>query len=701
MKTPKAIYLPFLILTFVTFTLPAQQRRAIDSLRQIVAEAEPDTARIRILIALGEEYKYILPDSAMACFNEALVLSEKANSRKHKAVAFRQIGIVKENQGLYDRALEEYLKALAVYEEMDDRDGIARCYNDIAIIHFVQESYELSEDYLTRSFEIKQELGDQKAIANYFNNMATVRNSQGKYESAIDFIYKSIEISRELNDKEGIAVGYGNVGTIQSHMGAFEAALESHLRSIEIHREINNTDGMAHSYSNVSNVYLQMADSTATSDAQRIRYLNKTIHFGDTALALAKEIDARFVMNFIAMNLKEAYSKLGNYKKALEYADMFISTRDSLFNEEKTRAIQEMQAKYETEKKQQQIELQQSQIVARDATIKQQKTYRNALGAGLLGVVIIVVVIIFAYVQKRRDNRKILEQNEQIREANEELTVLNEQIREANEELTVLNEAISNQNSEILDSINYAQRIQTAMLPPEAYFNELLHDSFILFRPRDIVSGDFFWIKQVNRFVILVAADCTGHGVPGAFMSLLGISYLNEIVRRREITRADQVLDELRNQVKHSLRQHGLPDESKDGMDMAICVIDEENRSMQYSGAYIPVYLFREEQGNTVLKEIKADRMPIGYYQGRERPFTNHDIQLERGDTIYLFSDGFIDQKGGKDNRKFLSRNFKDLLTQIQDEPMYEQKRILERKLDDWMNGQAQVDDIMVIGIRF
>ncbi len=301
-------------------------------------------------------------------------------------------------------------------------------------------------------------------------------------------------------------------------------------------------------------------------------------------------------------------------------------------------------------------------------------------------MVLVIFVIILAYVQKRRDNRKIMEKNEQI--------------LEANEELTVLNEAINKQNTEIMDSISYAQRIQTAMMPPEGYFNELLDEAFILYKPRDIVSGDFFWIRQVNQYIVLAAADCTGHGVPGAFMSLLGISFLNEIVQRREITEASEILNELRSQIKHSLRQHGQPDESKDGIDMALCAIDQKNRTMQYAGAFNPLYLIREGETQAELIEFKADRMPLGYHLGKDRAFSNHEIKLEIGDTFYIFSDGFIDQKGGPNQKKYMSKKFKNLLLEIHELPLFEQKNILEKTLSEYMGDQSQIDDILVVGVR-
>ena len=229
----------------------------------------------------------------------------------------------------------------------------------------------------------------------------------------------------------------------------------------------------------------------------------------------------------------------------------------------------------------------------------------------------------------------------------------------------------------------------------------MLHEHFVFYKPRDVVSGDFYWVKQVKEYIILVAADCTGHGVPGAFMSMLGISYLNEIVQRREIIQANQILNELRNMVKLSLRQHGQLNESRDGMDMALCVINTKNKVMNYAGAFNPLYLIRDENGEAKLIETKADMMPVGVYQGKDKSFTNHEIQLEIGDTFYIFSDGFVDQKGGSENKKFLSKNFKKLLLEIHDLPLHEQKGILEKTLIEWVTEQTQMDDILVVGVRF
>jgi serine phosphatase RsbU (regulator of sigma subunit)/streptogramin lyase len=300
--------------------------------------------------------------------------------------------------------------------------------------------------------------------------------------------------------------------------------------------------------------------------------------------------------------------------------------------------------------------------------------------------------------RKLKKDKEVLESMVVMR--TREIAEQKDEIETQRDQLEMQRDLVMKQKSEIIDSISYAQRIQAAMLPPESYVNELLNENFILFRPKNIVSGDFYWAKLVSQKTILVVADCTGHGVPGAFMSMLGISFLDEIVARRGITHAHLILNEVRYLVKHSLRQVGRPDESKDSIDMAICVLDESNKTLQFAGANCPLYIIREENGSPEMMEIKPDRMPLGYYLGIDRPFTKHEIQLKIGDAFYMFSDGYPDQKGGEHKKKFMIKNFKKLLLSIHEQSMYEQKITLEKTLDDWKNGSEQIDDILVMGVR-
>jgi serine phosphatase RsbU (regulator of sigma subunit) len=254
---------------------------------------------------------------------------------------------------------------------------------------------------------------------------------------------------------------------------------------------------------------------------------------------------------------------------------------------------------------------------------------------------------------------------------------------------------IEKQQLELEQSLEYASSIQSALLPDMGYFNKLFPDSFVLFKPRDIVSGDFYWYARKGSRIAVTAADCTGHGVPGAFMSMLGISFLNEIVSKC-IPRANTILNRLRENVMKALHQTGEVTENKDGMDIALCVIDLEKMELEFSGAFNPLYLIRKG----ILFETRGDKMPIGINAVVEKSFTNHNIRLQQDDLIYIFSDGYADQFGGPEDKKFKYSALKDLLVRISQKPMDAQKRALERSFIRWKADGEQVDDVLLIGLK-
>ncbi len=270
-------------------------------------------------------------------------------------------------------------------------------------------------------------------------------------------------------------------------------------------------------------------------------------------------------------------------------------------------------------------------------------------------------------------------------------------VRERTAEIRLQRDEIAEQKQSIEDSILYASRIQKAILPSKELADELLPEHFILFRPRDIVSGDYYWMNKIDDKTIIVAADCTGHGVPGAFMSMLGVSFLNEIVLKEHVIEANKILNNLRERVKHTLKQEGKEGEAKDGMDVALVVIDEQAKKLYFSGAYNPVLIYR----GTELTEIKADRMPIGIYIREKESFTLNEFDYQPGDTFYIFSDGYPDQFGGEKGQKFRIKAMKELLEEIQSKTLTEQKEILNTTIEEWMGDEhEQIDDMVIIGVR-
>ena len=322
-------------------------------------------------------------------------------------------------------------------------------------------------------------------------------------------------------------------------------------------------------------------------------------------------------------------------------------------------------------------------------------------------------------IDQLKENEKLKDKvtrelEQKVRERTREISEQKEEIESQRDEIEAQRDLLFVQKKEITDSIGYAQRIQAAILPHKAYMDQVIHDYFIIFKPRDVVSGDFYWIKEVDSSIVIVAADCTGHGVPGAFMSMLGITLLNELIVLGNIDQPGRILGQLRSKVKAMLVQEGNIRDQKDGMDMAIAVIDKEKMELQFAGAYNPLYLIRDREHLTghepglkttingeesVLFELKGDKQPIGIHW-EEKDFSTQMVTLKEKDTVYVFSDGYIDQYGGDQRKKFKSRKFKELLLSIQSGSMEMQKKRIEETFENWRGNIEQIDDVCVIGVR-
>jgi len=667
----------FLLIGFLCFSLHhvvGQDQRVADSLARIYQEDNLE----------GEEKMELLIDLAfnemrdrelsLKYAEELILLSELENNSIYLFSGHLQKGNYYSNIGELDLALETYFKTvnIAIESKNLNREGIV--YSAIADVYATMENFSNAERFYNKSIQIFRTTDDSKSLAIALLNLGDTYFNMGKYEDAFRYSEEAGPIFKKLNHLTGSAYYLGNVGMIYAKQGKDSLAKNNINEAIAILEELEDYYPISVYLTIMSDIYLKQGDFDAA-----LSYTNRSLELA-TAYGLKEQIgDAN-------LQLSQLHEQAGNLNEAFNYYRNHILYRDSLKNIEAIQQMADMRTDFEVSQKQIEVDL---------LTPKR----RNQRVINILAAVAVVLIILLAiglyrrYIFIKNTNVKINDQKDEIEAQRDEVEAQRD-LLETHRDLVVF------QKNEIVESINYAQRIQSAMLPPETYFSELLNESFILYKPRDIVSGDFYWVKQVNQYIVLVAADCTGHGVPGAFMSMLGMSYLNEIVLRREITQANQILNELRKQIKSSLRQHGQRDESKDGIDMALCVLDLKSMKMQYAGANNPLYLIKDVEGKPELKEIKADRMPLGYYQGKDISFVNHDIQLDMGDTFYMFSDGFIDQKGGKDEKKFLSKNFKNLLLEIHDQAMHDQKDILEKALSDWMGKNPQVDDLLVVGVR-
>lgn len=637
-----------------------------------------DTNRLDHLITIltfSDDADTILKYSEMA-----ISLSEKLHEIPKAPTVFKGIGYL--NSGRLDLALEYFLKAAAYYKDENNQVGLAIVYQYISEAYNQQENYDNAKIYLNNAIEIFRSEKDSISLVLSLANLGYLNYGMGQYDTALVIYEKTIEIYTRLKIfSEDYGRCLGNMGLAYSRKSEFEKAEDYLLRAIEF---LN-----------------KLGDDYAVAEYM-IEYAGILQHRGEIgkAISCATEGFKNASRNRIielerdaAYRLAQLYQASGRYDSAFHYQSLYINANDSIKSFRNIQKMADLRTKFEVSQKQAEVNV-----------LERNKVIQLIVILGLALILLLAIGLILLYYSNLKQSRKFTaaldERRLLLEKQSMELKEQNARITEANEELKQLNETTNRQNDEIICSINYAQRMQSAILPPEAYITELLNENFILYKPKDIVSGDFYWIKQVNQYVILAAADCTGHGVPGALMSMLGISHLNEIVQNREITQANQILNELRRQIKTSFRQSGTREGSRDGIDIALCVIDTRKNIMQFSGAHNPLYIISNNRGEPVFREIKADPMPVGVHSALDQSFTNHEIQLEIGDTFYIFSDGYIDQIGGENKHRFTSGNLKKLLIDIHDQAMYEQKEILDRTLRNWMGDEAQRDDILIIGAR-
>jgi serine phosphatase RsbU (regulator of sigma subunit)/Tfp pilus assembly protein PilF len=636
-------------------------------------------------------------DIAREYYAKALAINQKYGLKKNIAKCYSQIGNSYNYQGWYNKAIDAYLKSLKIREELKDKEGMSACYTNMGGAYYYLKEYGKAIDFYTKSLKTDESLGDKSGVSINENNIGLVYTDLHQYDKAIDFYLKSLKICEELGQKDGLADGYNNLGLAYKGKGDDEIAIGYYLKSLKIAEGLNDKKAIVTAKVNIADLHVELAKTKgATNHANKLKHLNSAICFGKDAIKSAKGSNLIQLENFASKSLLNAYQELGNTAEALKYAEVFIATNDSMFKKEKTSALAEMEAKYQSEKSQKEIE-----VLEKDKTISQIKTQKQKIFiiTALIGLCFLVFLITFIHrrLQITRRQKKIIEEkNILLIEQNEEICAQSEEISTQCDSLELLNIEITHQHKEITGSISYASRIQEAMLPSHEIVTDHFPGSFILYRPCQIVSGDFYWFKQFRNIIYIGVADCTGHGVPGAFMSMLGMSLLNETIGPRDVKPPHEILNELRKRLKKTLHQTGIKGEQQDGMDIALCLIDIETNKVQFSGAYNSFYLVR----NNKLVVLKGDRMPIGIYPNDHVSFSTKEIQLQSDDCFYMFSDGYASQPGGDKLKKFKSSRFQETLLQIQGKSMPEQKIILEGTLAEWKGEQEQIDDILVIGVK-
>jgi tetratricopeptide (TPR) repeat protein len=549
------------------------------------------------------------------------------NDKNSISTSNNNIGMVYWNKGNYDKALKYYLTSLKIDEELGNQTGMASSYNNVGLIYWSQEDYDKALDNFTQVITIYSQIKDKKGMAGAYCNIGGVNYYKGKMDISIAFFKKALMLYEEVNYKPGMSTTCVNIADVLIEQKKYEEALEYTTRSLKIEEEIGNKAQMCYAYMSIAkNYYVR-------------NIYPKAIENFNYAIAIAKEINALKQLSESYLAISEVYQKMNNYKDAFEYHQKYTDVKDSILNKESSAQIAEMDAKYNNDKKNKEIELlkkeKEIQSITRDAERSKSAFIRNSLIGGCAFVFLIALLLY---------NRNQVKQK-----ANLALEAKNENIHEQKEQIELQNLELGIKNKEITDSIKYAKRLQEAILPPNALVKRLLPDSFILYKPKDIVSGDFYYVEEWGGKTFVAAVDCTGHGVPGAFMSIVGYNLLNQALNVYGLEKPFLILNDLNKNISKMLHQLEEDSTVKDGMDICLISIDREKMLLEYAGAFNPLWIIRNKE----LIELKADKFPVGAFLGEAmKSFTHNEFPLEKGDMVYLFTDGYADQFGGPSGKK-------------------------------------------------
>lgn len=645
--------------------------------------------------------------NAILKYRESLIYSRAIADSIREANLLNNIGIIYRRMGNYDSSLYYYLRSLSIKEKMQNQKDIISTMNNIGSLYYTQKIYTKAEEYYKTAVKMAKEYGDTTIIAATYNNLGLILFEQKRYDEAVKSYDNAMAIWGKMNDWQGVASAKNNKARVYEVNGDLDSALANYYESADIYREIGDVLYQANSLSNAANIY-----------ATKGQY-EKAMGYFKMAEQIADSLD-----NF--PQLKDTYFQMAscykNWKKpelAYEYLLKYTVISDSLYNEQMIGATSEMEAKYQTEKQGTEIELLKKQQLIQELANENQgselKKQRIVIISTILVLLAAIIIVVLLYTRFRSKRIAALR-------------------------LQVQKDQLEQKNKEILDSIKYAKRIQEAILPSDFKIQQYLSNSFVLFKPKDIVSGDFYWVELLgidkvkkaknqkikkdyidSPVIMFAAVDCTGHGVPGAFMSLLGYNALNQAVNTDWINEPGTILNFIDKSLTETFQQNSEVETIKDGMDMSLCSLDYTNNLLQFAGANNPLWIIgkRKTLKRYILKnneriqiepllsvdgvhlyEIKGNSVAIGTAIKRKQIYDNYIIELQEGEGVYIFTDGFADQFGGTENKKYMYKRLREKIISISQESMEKQHQLMNEEFEMWCGKNEQIDDICLIGVR-
>ena len=654
------------ILLILLFVCSFSKAQTSDSLWSRYNTSKSDTQRVNYLNKLFFSYNTRNNDSALFVTEKAIELSTKINYPLGKASALINLGALAYYKGDEVKALSNYLAALKILENLNGKETtgylynkhLSSAYNNLGIIYQGQKQFEKAKKYYTKSIEIDKKMNDKIGMANCYNNIGIIYEEQGNYDEAIKNYELSLQLKTELKDIEGIPSTLINMGVLRMNEHKFKEAESYFKKALSIAQGSQNHKDAALSLINLGDLFYMK------------KAYKESAKFYENGIKTSKEQGYDHFLSYAYQGVSMTYRKLGNFEKALDNYHYYVEIKDSLYNSENLRALNEMTSKYENEVQEKEIKLLKTEKEIQDLEIQRKRTQLYVFIGGCLLLTLLVIVVSRAYISKRKNNL--------------ELDLKNQKIESAYS-------IIEQKQKEIVDSINYAKRIQYTILANSDLLNNFLSDHFIFYKPKDIVSGDFYWATKHGSKYYLAICDCTGHGVPGSFMSVLSIGFLSEAINEKNILEPNRILDYVKARLITTVSRDG----QKDGFDGILLCLDVEKNNWTYAAANNAPVLSENNQ----VKVLPKNRMPVGYGD-YDTPFELHSINAEKDAMLYLFTDGYSDQFGGPKGKKYMNKRFEELLFKTHQLTLEQQAITIENEFSLWKGTQEQVDDVCIIGIR-
>ncbi|MBA2612518.1 MAG: tetratricopeptide repeat protein [Bacteroidetes bacterium] len=596
---------------------------------------------------------------------EALPIAINLNHTSGIAECKMYMGMCAGRLGDFKKALEFYHQSLPLFESLKNVSMQMKLYSNIAGVYFDQLDFKMAIEYFKKTLYMAIRSNDNKVIGQTYNNIGSSLSNLKNDKEAKEYYLKAVKVNLLSNNKYNLGYNYMNLASCEIIEKNLEKAKEYNKEALKIFTDFKDPYSIVSCYCVDADIFIEE------------KKYKKAIEVLETCVTISEKTGSPLLMERTYKQMATAYELGGDLKRSVTYMKKYINTRDSIINDEIREEVTKKQLYYEFDKKslsdsleaesKQKYLSQELENNKRSASLQ-----KNISLISLLSLLIVGVLAFYIYLgsQKNKQASKIIEEQKRI---------------------------VERKNTEILDSISYAKRIQTAILPSNRNVKQYFKDSFILYKPKDIVAGDFYWMEPVNlptaNCILFAAADCTGHGVPGALVSVVCHNALNRSVREYGITEPGKILDKTKELVIAEFEKS--EEEVLDGMDISLCLLDTKTKKLNWAGANNPLWIVR----NGEIIEYKPDKQPIGKFE-QAKSFTNHVIDLVKNDCIYIFTDGYQDQFGGEFAKKFKASKFKEVLLSVTEQPMEKQCTLIDKAFYDWKVDLEQVDDICIIGIR-